>query len=38
MANEVGKRYKCEKCGAEFMVTKPGQGAISCCGQPMKKK
>ena len=38
MANEVGKRYKCEKCGSEFMVTKPGQGAISCCGQPMKKK
>lgn len=38
MANEVGKRYVCAKCGSEFMVTKAGQGEISCCGQPMNKK
>jgi DNA-directed RNA polymerase subunit RPC12/RpoP len=38
VANEVGKRYVCAKCGAEFMVTKAGQGAVSCCGQEMKKK
>ncbi len=38
MANETGKRYSCEKCGSEFIVTKAGSGTISCCGQPMKKK
>jgi DNA-directed RNA polymerase subunit RPC12/RpoP len=38
VANEVGKRYVCAKCGSEFMVTKAGQGAITCCGEQMKKK
>ena len=38
MANETGKRYVCSQCGAEFIVTKGGSGAISCCGQPMEIK
>ncbi len=38
MANEIGKRYVCAKCGAEFIVTRGGQGTISCCGQVMSQK
>jgi desulfoferrodoxin-like iron-binding protein len=38
MANEVGKRYVCEKCGSEFVVTRGGKGQIKCCGEPMKTK
>ncbi len=35
MANTMGKRYTCEKCGSQFVVTKGGQGELHCCGQPM---
>ncbi len=38
MANEMGKRYRCTKCGAELMVTKGGKGAVHCCGKPMEQK
>ncbi len=38
MANQMGKRYICTKCNAEFIVTKAGNGAICCCGQPMELK
>ncbi len=38
MANEVGKRYTCEKCGAEFIVTRGGEGQLKCCDQPMEIK
>jgi desulfoferrodoxin-like iron-binding protein len=38
MANEVGKRYKCSKCGAEVIVTRGGDGTVTCCGQPMEIK
>ncbi len=38
MANEIGKRYVCTKCGAEFIVTKGGNGTLSHCGQPMQIK
>ena len=38
MANEVGKRYVCKKCGAEFIVTRGGKGELHCCGQPMEIK
>lgn len=38
MANEIGKRYRCEKCGSEFIVTKAGNGTITCCGQKMELK
>jgi desulfoferrodoxin-like iron-binding protein len=38
MANVVGKRYRCTKCGAEFIVTKGGNGTMKCCGQPAELK
>ena len=38
MANQIGKRYICKKCGTEFVVTRPGEGTLSCCGQPMELK
>ena len=38
MANEMGKRYVCKKCGSEFIVTRPGNGTLTCCGQPMEIK
>lgn len=33
--NEAGKRMKCETCGGEVVVTKPGEGQLICCGKPM---
>lgn len=38
MANETGKRYQCAKCGTELIVTRGGEGAIKCCGEPMQLK
>ncbi|MDY6836097.1 MAG: hypothetical protein SVY53_14995 [Chloroflexota bacterium] len=38
MANQLGKRYICAKCGAEFIVTRKGDGTIHCCGEPMELK
>ena len=38
MANQVGKKYSCEKCGATYIVTRGGEGEIICCGQPMQQK
>ncbi|WP_084489744.1 hypothetical protein [Desulfotignum balticum] len=38
MATEVGKRYLCKKCGAEYVVTRPGKGDLCCCGQPVELK
>jgi len=38
MAAQVGKRYVCKKCGAEFIVTRGGKGTLYCCGQPMELK
>jgi len=38
MANQIGKRYLCAKCGAEIIVTKGGDGTVNCCGQPMEQK
>ena len=38
MANQIGKRYFCAKCGAEFVVTKGGDGTVNHCGQPMEQK
>ncbi len=38
MANQAGKRYKCDQCNSEFIVTKGGDGAMVCCGQPMGQK
>jgi hypothetical protein len=38
LANQVGKRYQCGKCNTEMIVTKGGDGDITCCGQPMSQK
>ena len=38
MANQAGKRYICKKCGAEFIVTRGGEGKLVCCGEPMEIK
>jgi len=38
MANEMGKRYRCAKCGTELIVTRAGSGKVVCCKQPMEKK
>jgi desulfoferrodoxin-like iron-binding protein len=38
VANQVGKRYLCAKCGTEMIVTKGGEGDLSCCGEPMQLK
>ena len=35
MANTVGKRYVCKKCGVELMVTRGGNGTLQGAGQPM---
>ena len=36
MANKVGKRYRCSKCGTEILCTKAGDGVATCCGQEME--
>ena len=38
MANQIGKIYQCRNCGAEFLVTKGGDGVVQCCGQPAQIK
>ncbi|MEE2885469.1 MAG: desulfoferrodoxin [Chloroflexota bacterium] len=38
MANETGKRYSCSQCGSQFVVTKGGNGTLTCCGEPVIKK
>ena len=35
MANQLGKRYRCEVCGTEVLCTKKGDGIIICCEQEM---
>ena len=36
MATQLGKRYRCAKCGTEVLCTKAGDGDLSCDGQPME--
>lgn len=31
----LGKRYRCDACGAEVLITKGGDGAIWCHGAAM---
>jgi desulfoferrodoxin-like iron-binding protein len=38
MANQKGKKYVCTVCGSEFIVTKAGNGVITCCNKPMELK
>lgn len=33
---QIGKRYQCESCGTEALVTKQsGDGELNCCGDSM---
>ena len=36
MANQLGKRFKCESCGSEVLCTKAGEGSVQCCGKDME--
>ena len=36
MANQLGKRYHCAKCGTEVLCTKAGGGTVSCDDQEME--
>ena len=39
MANVLGKRYMCEKCGTEVLCNKAGPGSgLECCDVEMKIK
>ena len=38
MANQMGKRYSCQTCNAEVVVTKGGDGSLECHGKPMNQK
>lgn len=38
MANQTGKRYYCEQCGSEFIVTTGGSGSMTCCNVPVTKR
>jgi hypothetical protein len=38
MANVLGKRYMCDKCGTEVLCNKAGTGAFECCEGEMKLK
>ncbi|MCS7003380.1 MAG: desulfoferrodoxin [Dehalococcoidia bacterium] len=38
MPSELGKRYVCQICKSEMIVTKKGAGDLTCCGQPMEIK
>jgi len=35
VANQLGKRYRCQSCGSEVLCTKQGEGAVICCDQEM---
>ncbi|MFC1913436.1 desulfoferrodoxin [Chloroflexota bacterium] len=28
----------CTKCGSEFIITRAGEGTITCCGKPIELK
>jgi desulfoferrodoxin-like iron-binding protein len=34
--SQLGKRYRCELCGAEILCTKAGEGTPVCCEKEMK--
>ncbi|MBM3131647.1 MAG: desulfoferrodoxin [Chloroflexi bacterium] len=38
MATQLGKRYTCEVCNSEVLITKAGQGELECCGKPMQQQ
>jgi hypothetical protein len=35
MANQLGKRFKCEVCGTEVLCTRAGDGTVACDDKEM---
>jgi hypothetical protein len=33
--NTIGTRLRCEVCNSQAIVTQPGEGGLSCCGQEL---
>ncbi len=38
VGTDMGQRYICRNCSAQFMVTKGGKGEAKCCGIPLERK
>jgi hypothetical protein len=36
MSNQMGKRYVCAQCETTVLVTKAGDGELTCHGEPME--
>ncbi len=36
MANQLGRRYVCSKCGTQVLITKAGEGLLTCCDANME--
>lgn len=36
MANQLGKRFQCDKCNSEVLCIKAGDGEVECCGKAME--
>ena len=34
--NKTGNRLVCTQCGAEFVVTRGGDGAVTCCDERLE--
>ncbi|MFC2058985.1 hypothetical protein ACFLTS_05040 [Chloroflexota bacterium] len=35
MPNLLGRRFVCEDCKTEVLITKAGEGEVECCGKAM---
>jgi ribosomal protein S27E len=35
METKAGMRVRCETCGSELIVVKPGTSELTCCGKPV---
>ena len=36
MANQLGRRYRCDECGTVVLCTKAGEGTAQCHGKDME--
>jgi hypothetical protein len=36
MPNLLGRRFRCENCNTEVLITKAGDGEVECCGKAME--
>jgi len=35
MPNLLGRRFRCEVCNTEVLITKAGEGEVECCAKAM---